>query len=138
MENRGTALSRSVAVNETSGPETPEADGDDCFPPGGVLPLAAEELVFETDVRPIFKEACFHCHGEGGEREGELDLRLVRLMKGGGESGPALVPGAPAKSLRWSAFGRWVQRDRGEVKAWDLRVFTDDEIRGIQEQSCRS
>ncbi len=85
-----------------------------------VLVLSAEEFVFETDVRPIFKEACFHCHGEGGE------------------SGPALVSDAPAKSLLWSAFGRWVQRDRGEVKAWDLRVFTDDEIRGIQEQSCRS
>jgi len=71
------------------------------FLPLVVLPLPAEELVFETDVRPIFKEACFHCHGEGGEREGELDLRLVRLMKEGGESGPVLVPGAPDKSLLW-------------------------------------
>ena len=71
------------------------------FFPLVVLPLPAEELVFETDVRPIFKEACFHCHGEGGEREGGLDLRLVRLMKEGGESGPVLVPGAPDKSLLW-------------------------------------
>ena len=71
------------------------------FLPLVVLPLPAEELVFETDVRPIFKEACFHCHGEGGEREGGLDPRLVRLMKEGGESGPVLVPGAPDKSLLW-------------------------------------
>ena len=71
------------------------------FFPLVVLPLPAEELVFETDVRPIFKEACFHYHGEGGEREGGLDLRLVRLMKEGGESGPVLVPGAPDKSLLW-------------------------------------
>jgi len=69
--------------------------------PLAALPLSAEELVFETDVRPIFKEACFHCHGEGGEKEGELDLRLVRLMKEGGESGPVLVPGAPDRSLLW-------------------------------------
>jgi len=71
------------------------------FLPLVVLPLPAEELVFETDVRPIFKEACFHCHGEGGEREGGLDLRLVRLMKEGGESGPVLVPGASDRSLLW-------------------------------------
>ncbi len=71
------------------------------FLPLAVLPLSAEELVFETDVRPILKAACFHCHGEGGEREGGLDLRLVRLMVAGGESGPVLVPGEPGESLLW-------------------------------------
>lgn len=57
--------------------------------------------LFEKDVRPILKVACFHCHGEGGEREGELDVRLVRLLQTGGESGSAIVPGDPEASLLW-------------------------------------
>ena len=63
--------------------------------------LRAKELLFETDVRPILKASCFHCHGEGGETEGGLDLRLVRLMVEGGDSGSALAPGEVAESLIW-------------------------------------
>ena len=55
--------------------------------------------VFETDVRPILKEHCFHCHGDDGIREGSLDLRLKRLIVQGGESGPALMPGDASGSL---------------------------------------
>ena len=49
--------------------------------------------MFERDVRPILKANCFHCHGEGDELQGGLDLRLVRLMAAGGDSGPAIAPG---------------------------------------------
>src|SRR6056297_1704742 len=49
--------------------------------------------MFERDIRPIFKAACFHCHGEAGEVEGDLDVRLVRLLQEGGYSGAAIVPG---------------------------------------------
>ncbi|MBW3541029.1 MAG: DUF1549 domain-containing protein [Planctomycetes bacterium] len=55
-------------------------------------------LTFERDVRPILKAHCFHCHGEEGDPEGGLDLRLRRLIAAGGDSGPALVPGEPSKS----------------------------------------
>ena len=81
----------------------------------GALPLSAGDLVFETDVRPILKEACFHCHGESGEREGGLDLRLVRLMVEGGESGPALVRGQPAASLLWEKLAS-DEMPKGEKK----------------------
>ena len=60
---------------------------------------ADDALTFERDVRPILKAHCFQCHGESGEREGELDLRLRRLMATGGENGPAIVPGKPDDSL---------------------------------------
>lgn len=63
--------------------------------------LAAGELVFESDVRPILKAACFQCHGEEDEKKGGLDVRLVRLMMVGGESGAVLVPGDPGASLLW-------------------------------------
>jgi hypothetical protein len=58
----------------------------------------AAELSFERDVRPILKSHCFQCHGEAGVVEGQLDLRLARLMIRGGESGPAIAPGHAADS----------------------------------------
>ncbi|MFM7930869.1 MAG: c-type cytochrome domain-containing protein, partial [Pirellula sp.] len=42
---------------------------------------------------------CFHCHGEAEHREAGLDLRLVHLMKTGGESGSAIAPGSASDSL---------------------------------------
>lgn len=57
------------------------------------------DLSFETDVRPILKAHCFHCHGEQGETEGDLDLRLRRFILSGGESGPAMVLNNSADSL---------------------------------------
>ncbi len=70
-------------------------------PVGGEPPELEEQLVFERDVRPIFKAMCFHCHGEEPKVQGGIDLRLVRLIARGGESGPALVPGDIDKSLLW-------------------------------------
>jgi hypothetical protein len=64
-------------------------------PPAG----AQEPLTFEQHVRPILKARCFHCHGEEGDPEAGLDLRQVRRMQAGGESGPAIVPGDPDASL---------------------------------------
>ncbi|XZE44799.1 PSD1 and planctomycete cytochrome C domain-containing protein [Pirellulaceae bacterium SH467] len=57
------------------------------------------ELGFEKHIRPILKTHCFLCHGEEPEKGGDLDLRLVRLMHQGGESGPAIDPNQPAESL---------------------------------------
>jgi len=59
---------------------------------------AGLNLTFEKDVRPILKANCFHCHGEEGETQGGLDVRLARFLQKGGESGPAIVPGDVAKS----------------------------------------
>ena len=68
-----------------------------CVADSGVCP--ADELTFETHVRPILKAHCFDCHGAEDELKGKLDLRLVRLMKLGGETGPAVEPGKPEASL---------------------------------------
>ena len=63
-------------------------------------PAALEgPIVFETHVRPIFKAHCFHCHGEAGDVQGGLDVRLVRLLSKGGESGPAFTAGDHKKSF---------------------------------------
>jgi len=61
-----------------------------------VRPDAA--VTFERDVRPIFREHCFDCHGAEEEKQGGLDLRLVRLLFDGGDSGPAIVASEPGES----------------------------------------
>ena len=67
----------------------------------GTASAYSEALKFETDVRPILKAACFHCHGEEKKKRGGLDVRLVHLMQTGGDSGEAIVPGDPEASLLW-------------------------------------
>ncbi len=61
--------------------------------------VQAGSVVFEADVRPIFKAQCFHCHGENGTSKGGLDMRLRKLLLKGGKHGGAIVPGVAAKSL---------------------------------------
>jgi len=63
--------------------------------------VTAEDIVYEKHIRPVLKAHCFHCHGEEEKPEGGLDLRLVRTMLKGGESGPALIAGKAEESLLW-------------------------------------
>ncbi|NBY36105.1 MAG: hypothetical protein EBQ59_01410, partial [Verrucomicrobia bacterium] len=37
---------------------------------------AADEPNYETQIRPILKEHCTHCHGEEEKPKGGVDLRL--------------------------------------------------------------
>ena len=59
---------------------------------------AEDALTYERDIRPIFRAHCFDCHGATSGLKGDLDLRLVRFMVRGGESGPAIVAGKPKES----------------------------------------
>jgi hypothetical protein len=75
-----------------------------------------ETLTFERHIRPIFRTHCFDCHGAAGELKGELDLRLVRFLLKGGESGPAITPGKSGKSYL-------LERVRsGEMPPGDTRI----------------
>lgn len=67
--------------------------------PAAALAAEAPTPLFEKDIRPILKTHCFHCHGEEADDvKAGLDVRLVRFLKKGGESGPVIVPGDAAKS----------------------------------------
>ena len=54
--------------------------------------ISAEVLTYEQHIRPIFRAHCFDCHGATNDIQGGLDLRLVRFMAQGGDSGAAIVP----------------------------------------------
>ena len=95
----------SVASGESWNPDsdsivqTVSTSGAEGRPQDSVAEPAGEDLYFEKHVRPILKTHCFLCHGEEPELSGGLDLRLVRLMVQGGDSGAALLPTDPGDSL---------------------------------------
>jgi len=65
----------------------------------GFAVAEARELTLEHDVRPILKEHCFHCHGEGDKLKGGVDLRLRRFMEIPTKDGDhVMVPGKPEES----------------------------------------
>lgn len=81
---------------------------------------------YEKDARPILKAACFHCHGEEGVKEGELDVRLARFLKSGGDSGPSIIPGDAEKSILYQRV-----RD-GEMPPDEAHLLSAAEIETIR------
>ena len=55
---------------------------------------------FEKKVRPVLVKQCYSCHSADSKKlKGELRLDTREGVRKGGTSGPAVVPGDPAKSL---------------------------------------
>ncbi|HYH68134.1 MAG TPA: DUF1553 domain-containing protein [Urbifossiella sp.] len=58
---------------------------------------------FEKKIRPVLVEHCYSCHSADAaaknKLKGGLSLDTRDAVRAGGDSGPALVPGDPAKSL---------------------------------------
>ena len=58
----------------------------------------APALDFARDIKPIFMQHCYECHGPGQERGG-LSLAEHASALSGGDTGAALVPGSANTSL---------------------------------------
>ncbi len=72
----------------------------------GMLPSSsrAEDFAFfESKIRPLLVEQCYACHSSDQKQHGNLLLDSRDGTRKGGDSGPALVPGDPTKSLLLSA-----------------------------------
>lgn len=90
----------------------------------GALPVGAEELNFNRDIRPILSENCFYCHGQDANQR-QADLRLDQ-REAAVEYG-AIVPDDPEASLV-------LERIRAEDPALRMpppdsnRQLTDEQI----------
>ena len=60
--------------------------------------FARGRSLFETKIRPVLATTCFKCHG-GQKTSNNLRVDRRQSLFKGGDSGPALVPGHPDKSL---------------------------------------
>ena len=62
------------------------------------LAQAADPVNFAKQIRPIFKERCYSCHGAKKQESGlRLDKRQEAMA--GGDTGPAIVPGDSSSGL---------------------------------------
>jgi hypothetical protein len=80
---------------------------------------------FESRVRPVLSKNCFACHT--GSKLGGLQLDTREHLLKGGNSGPAVVPGQPEKSLLILA----VQRTHERIKMPPAGKLSDEEIAGL-------
>src|SRR5262245_2353892 len=63
-------------------------------------PTADQLAFFEKNIRPVLAARCYSCHSaEAKQPKGGLRLDTRQGLLQGGDSGPALVPGNPKKSL---------------------------------------
>src|SRR3954454_22417553 len=60
-------------------------------------PTNAQKVDFARDVQPIFKTACYQCHGPD-KQKGKLRLDAKTLALHGGKSGKSIVPGQAEQS----------------------------------------
>src|SRR4051812_12115527 len=69
--------------------------------------FAAEDGIefFEKRIRPVLVEHCYECHSaEAKKLKGNLRLDSREDILRGGETGPAIIPGKPDKSLLITAI----------------------------------
>jgi mono/diheme cytochrome c family protein len=60
-------------------------------------------LTFQKDIQPILQAKCVLCHGDRNKFKGGLDLRTLRNLEKGGESGPAINRQDPETSPLWDS-----------------------------------
>ncbi|MBI1353908.1 MAG: DUF1553 domain-containing protein [Acidobacteria bacterium] len=97
---------------------------------GPSLVQAAPAPDFVREIRPIFEQRCFVCHGEQLQ-QGELRLdQRERALRGGGSGVAAITPGDSERSLLY----RYVAGLDEGVRMPPAEPFLDDEqVRRIKE-----
>jgi len=76
------------------------------FTADAALPSDLAQLdFFEKKIRPVLAKECYECHSASAKKvKGGLMVDTAEGLLTGGDSGPAIVPGKPAKSLLLSTM----------------------------------
>ena len=98
------------------------------------VPALGDAPRYEKDVAPILRDHCIKCHG-GEARKGGLDLRTVRSMTQGGDTGAAIVPGKSGESLLIEQIASKTMPPGKSLKLTELQIavlrgWIDDGARG--------
>jgi hypothetical protein len=108
-----------------------------------LVSLAAEEPVFsradsqlfESKVRPLLVERCSSCHWASKKVRGRLRLDQRAGLLAGGDSGPAVVPGQPDRSLLIQAVRHQHETlhmpPRGKLSVREIAVLEEWVRRGV-------
>jgi len=95
-------------------------------------PPSAEHLdFFEKKIRPVLADKCYKCHSESANKiNGGLVLDTRAGIRGGGDSGPAVVPGdvkesilAQAISYTHKEFAMPPEKDGGKLPDSVIKDF---------------
>ncbi|MBO0699008.1 MAG: DUF1553 domain-containing protein [Zavarzinella sp.] len=93
-------------------PKKDVARKDEPKPAAVEKPTADQLAFFEKKIRPVLAGHCYQCHSEDAKKEkGNLLLDTRDGVRNGGDTGPAVVPGSPGKSLLLKAI-----KQTGELK----------------------
>jgi hypothetical protein len=85
---------------------------------------------YETRVLPILSENCYNCHSHQADKiKGSFVLDSREGLLKGGETGPAIVPGAPEKSLLLRA----VRHEDEDLKMPPKKKLLEDQIAALAE-----
>ena len=96
--------------------------------------FAAERVQVNRDIRPIFSDTCYACHGPDENKvKGKLRLDSLEAARKGGKSGePAIFPGHPEKS---EVMKRLLTKDADDhmPPAEFHKVLTKDQIALVEQ-----
>ncbi|HKB04546.1 MAG TPA: DUF1553 domain-containing protein [Gemmataceae bacterium] len=97
---------------------------DDPKPAAIEKPTADQLAFFEKKIRPVLVGQCYQCHSEDAKKEkGNLLLDTRDGIRKGGDTGPAVVPGNPARSLLLKAI-----KQAGELKMPPKAKLSDEVV----------
>ncbi len=83
------------------------------------------ESFFESEIGPLLARRCLDCH-DSAVRQGGLDLSRRESALGGGDHGPAIVPGAATKSLVWTmVMADSMPQNRAPLSDLEKRVLRE-------------
>ena len=96
----------------------------------GKAEIDPEQLrFFETKIRPVLAEACYSCHSEdAGKTKGGLAVDSRQALLLGGDSGAAIAPSNPRRSLLIQAV-RWEDED---MRMPPKEKLSDEEIADLE------